>query len=107
LPELRAVVANNPFASRSDIHPSRFLVTFLSADPAEEARQKVLAMKTDPEELHLRDREIYMYFPTGLARPKTSPASVERMLKVQGTGRNWNVVTKLLALAEQMEQSRK
>jgi uncharacterized protein (DUF1697 family) len=107
LPELRIAIANNPFANRSDIHPSRLLVTFLCADPPEEARQKVLAMNTDPEELHLRGREVYMYFPNGLARPKTSPAMVERALKVAGTGRNWNIVNKLLALAEDLEKSPK
>jgi uncharacterized protein (DUF1697 family) len=107
LADLRLVVANNPFAGRSDIHPSKLLVTFLEKEPAEEARQKVLAMNTAPEELHLRGREVYMYFPSGLGRPKTSAASVERALKVAGTGRNWSIVSKLLALAEQMEQSRR
>jgi len=106
LPELRQIVAENPFAARNDIHPSKFLVIFLSAEPTEEACRKVLAMNTEPEELHIRDRELYMYFPDGLARPKTSPASIEKVLKVAGTGRNWNVVTKLLALAEALEKDR-
>jgi uncharacterized protein (DUF1697 family) len=103
LRDLRQVVANNPFAGRDDIHPNRLLITFLSADPAEDARRKVLALDTAPEELYLVGRELYMYFPDGLARPKTSPASIEKVLKVPGTGRNWNVVTKLLALAETLE----
>ena len=103
--DLRQVVAGNPFAGRSDIHPSKLLVTFLSAEPSEESRQKVLAMNTAPEELHLRGSEVYMYFPNGLGRPKTSAASIEKALKVPGTGRNWNVVTKLLALAEGLEKA--
>jgi uncharacterized protein (DUF1697 family) len=104
LPELRRIVLDNPFAHRPDINPARFLVTFLSAEPVEGARQKVLAMTTEPEQLHLSRREFYMYFPDGLARPKTSAASIEKALKVAGTGRNWNVVTKLLKLAEAMEE---
>ncbi len=103
VPDLRAVVAHNPFAGRADIHPSKFLVTFLSAEPSADARRKLEAMVTDPEELHLRKREFYMYFPDGLARPKTAPAAIEKALQVRGTGRNWSVVTKLLELAEQME----
>jgi uncharacterized protein (DUF1697 family) len=103
LSELRQVIARNPFAGREGINPSSLLVTFLSAHPSEEARQKVLAMNTAPEELYLHGRETYMYFPNGLGRAKTTPASIERALKVTGTGRNWNVVTKLLALGEQME----
>ncbi len=63
-------------------------------------------MKTDPEELWIDGRELYMYFPNGMARPTLSPAAIEKALKVAGTGRNWNSVTKLLAIAEEIEDSR-
>jgi uncharacterized protein (DUF1697 family) len=106
VPEWRQVIAGNPFAGRNEMDPSRFLVTFLAAEPADDARHKVLAMNTAPEELHIRGRELYMYFPNGIGRPKTSPAAIEKALKVSGTSRNWNIVTKLLALAEQMEMAR-
>jgi len=101
--ELRAAIAANPFATRSGIEPSKLLVTFLAASPSAEARQKALSIKADPEELHILDRELYIYFPNGMARPKLSMASVERALKIPGTGRNWNSVTKLLELAEKLE----
>jgi len=101
--ELRAAIAANPFASRSGIEPSKLLVTFLAASPSAEARQKALSIKADPEELHIHDRELYTYFPNGMARPRLSMASVERALKIPGTGRNWNSVTKLLEMAESLE----
>jgi uncharacterized protein (DUF1697 family) len=101
--EMRDVIARNPFANRTDIEPAKLLVTFLATDPGPEAREKVRAIKADPEELHIDGRELYIYFPNGQARPKLSYAAVERALKTSGTGRNWNSVTKLLAMAEQME----
>jgi len=103
--ELRDVIARNPFANRRGIEPSRLLVSFLASDPGAEARDKVLKLKTDPEELRMDGRELYIYFPDGMARPKLSWAAIDRTLKTPGTGRNWNTVTKLLEIAESLEGS--
>ena len=103
IPELREVIARNPFAARRGIEPNRLLVTFLAIEPDAEARDKILKIQCDPEELCMSARELYIYFPNGMARPKLSPAVLDRALKTPGTGRNWNSVTKLLALAETME----
>jgi uncharacterized protein (DUF1697 family) len=101
--ELRDVIARNPFAARRGIDPSRLLVTFLAHDPDPEARDKVLKIKTDPEELRIDGRELYMHFPNGMARPKVSWSAIAQKLKSPGTGRNWNTVTKLLEMAERLE----
>lgn len=105
--ELRDVVARNPFASRAGIEPSKLAVTFLAGEPSAEARGKLLAIKTDPEELRIDGRELYTYFPNGMARPKLSWPVVERTLAIPGTSRNWNTVTKLLEMAEDREQPRR
>src|ERR1700685_240936 len=101
--ELRDVIARNPFAGRRGIDPRKLLVTFLASDPSAEAREQVLQIKAEPEELHIDGREVYMYFPNGLARPKLSWVTVEKKLKTPGTGRNWNSITKLLEIAEKLE----
>jgi uncharacterized protein (DUF1697 family) len=101
--ELKDVIRRNPFASRRDIEPSRLLVTFLASDPTKEAREKVLAMKTEPEELHIDGRELYVYFPNGMARPRVPMVQIEKALKTPATGRNWNTVQKLLEISESME----
>jgi len=101
--ELRGVVARNPFARRRGIEPSRLLVTFLGNDPGDAAREQIRKLKTDPEEVRIDGRELYTYFPNGMARPKLSWTVIERILKTSGTGRNWNSVTKMLEIAEGME----
>ena len=103
--EMRGAIARNPFAGRKEIEPNKLLVWFLAAAPDAEARKKVLAMLADakepyPEELCMHEREIYIYFPNGMARPKLSLPGVERALKVSGTGRNWNSVLKLMEMAD-------
>jgi uncharacterized protein (DUF1697 family) len=103
--EMRDAIARNPFASRRGIDPRRLLVTFLARDPGAEARKRLLAIESDPEELRIAGRELYIYYPNGMARPKLSWPTIERMLRTSGTGRNWNSVTKLMEIAERMEGS--
>lgn len=102
--QLRKVIEKNPFAGRN-LDLSKFLVTFLAAEPEADARKKVLQIKIDPEELQIEGREIYMYFPNGVARPKLTWSQVATKLKTSGTARNWTTVQALLAMAEKLECS--
>jgi len=104
--DLRDVVARNPFASRRGIDPKRLAVTFLASDPGKEARERLLALKAEPEELRIEGRELYTYYPNGMARPTLPWPIIEKTLKTSGTARNWNTVTKLLELAEKCEAGR-
>jgi len=97
--ELRDVIARNPFGKRRGIEPGKLVVTFLASAPAPETRDNLLKLKTDPEELHIDGSELYIYFPNGMGRSKLWPL-VERTLKVSCTARNWNSVTKMLAIAD-------
>ena len=104
--ELRDVVARNPFAKRRDMEPSKLLVTFLASDPGQQARDNILKIKADPEELRIEGRELYIYFPNGMGRSKLPWATFAKTLKTRGTGRNWNTVTKLLEIAQGLEAAR-
>jgi uncharacterized protein (DUF1697 family) len=103
--DLREVISRNPFAKMKDIEPGKLLVDFLSSAPSPEACKSVRAIKTDPEKLHIDGREMYIYFPNGAGRSKLSWPALEKILKTSGTARNWNSVTKLLAMAEELENS--
>ena len=104
--EMRTTVAKNPFAKRKNIDPASLLVTFLAEEPAAEAKKKLAEIKTDPDLIYLIGRELYIYFPEGLARPKLPWMTVAKALKTTGTGRNWNSVEKLLEMAEELEASK-
>ena len=103
--ELKDVVARNPFAKRRNINPGKLLVTFLADQPAAEARDQVLKMKTDPEELHIDGREVFIYFPDGMGRSKLSWPTIGKKLGTTGTGRNLNSVIKLLEIAERLAKT--
>jgi uncharacterized protein (DUF1697 family) len=101
--ELREVIQRNPFAARTGMDPRRLLVTFLATEPTPEAREKTAAIRTEPEEIRLDGRHLYIYFPNGMGRSKLSPTLLEKAVGAIGTGRNWNTVTRLLELAEKLE----
>jgi uncharacterized protein (DUF1697 family) len=100
--DLRQAVAASPFHRRPSLDPSKLLVLFLASELSPEARARILALPPVPEELHIGQRELYLYFPSGMARPTLKMASLDRALATPATGRNWNTVTQLLSLAEAM-----
>jgi uncharacterized protein (DUF1697 family) len=101
--ELRDVITRNPFAGRNGIEPGKLLVNFLADDPGKDARKQAQAIKTDPEELHIIGREVFIYFPDGQGRSRLPWPKIERALGTSATGRNWNSVTKMLEIAEKLE----
>src|SRR5579864_4088653 len=102
--ELKKAIEGNPFAKRRDIEPGKLLVSFLSTEPGPEAESTIAKLnESHKEELHLKGRELYIYFPDGAGRSKLPWSSLEKLFKVTGTARNWNSVTKMLEMAEEME----
>ena len=101
--EMRQVVAHDPFAGRPGVAPHRLLIAFFDQAPTRQAWDQVLALKCDPEELHLNGRELYIHYPHGMARPTLPVARIEKMLQCTITARNLNTVKKLLAMAYTLE----
>ncbi|ETK31626.1 DUF1697 domain-containing protein [Microbispora sp. ATCC PTA-5024] len=95
--ELRGVVERNPMEVRD---PARFAVVFLSGPPDRERLEAVDPAAYAPEEMAIGERELYVHFPDGLRRPKLPPL-LEKLSSTPATMRNWNTVTRLLALAEE------
>jgi uncharacterized protein (DUF1697 family) len=98
--ELKAVIARNPFPAYARSAPAKLHVNFLYADPGEERRKLVRAMRFDPEEMRLEGREIYIYYPVGAGLSKLRWAPIDKTLGTAGTARNWNTVVKLREMAE-------
>jgi uncharacterized protein (DUF1697 family) len=101
--EMRAAIAANPFAGRRDVEPGKLLITFLAGEPGPGAGASLAGLKPHKEELHLKGRELYIYFPDGVGKSKLPWSSVEKFLKTTGTARNLNSVIKMLEIAEAME----
>jgi uncharacterized protein (DUF1697 family) len=94
--ELRAVIEKNPMEVRD---PKKFLVLFLNEVPAKDLMDGIDPIPFLPEEMIAGEREIYVYHPDGMQNAKLV-THLGKRLAMPTTGRNWNTVTKLLALAE-------
>jgi len=103
--DLRAVVAENPFARRRDVEPSKLLVLFLAGEAASDARENLRKIETGLEELRLSSRELYIYFPNGVGKSKLPWTRIDKVLNTPATGRNWNSVERVLEIAERMESA--
>lgn len=92
--ELREAMDANPLKAAAKKDPSRFTVTFYK-QPLDGALVKAAQAAIEgPEIVRAEGRHLYMYWPDGQGRSKAG-AVVGRILKAQGTARNWNTVVKL------------
>jgi uncharacterized protein (DUF1697 family) len=101
--ELAETLAKNPFAKRQDLNPAKLLITFLAEEPSAASLKELAKIETDPEEMKIKGREVYIYFPDGMGRSKFPWPRVGKILGSTGTGRNWNTVNKLLEMAKKLE----
>jgi uncharacterized protein (DUF1697 family) len=96
--ELERIIAANPFDATRD--PSRLLVMFFEAAPAEEGKAALLKAHGGPEEIRFAGRELYIDYPINIGRSKLTGALIEKKLCMAGTARNWNTVSRLLEMAK-------
>ena len=94
--EMKAVVANDPFASapREHVH-----VVFLASRP----RRGSVAIDEAaflPERFAIVGRECYLALPNGMAGSKLAIALSRTGPAIDGTVRNWRTVAALVALVE-------
>src|SRR2546421_26469 len=67
--------------------------------PAVKAIASLQAAVKGREIMRHQGRELYIVYPDGIGRSKLTNTFIESRLDTRGTGRNWNTVMKLAALA--------
>jgi uncharacterized protein (DUF1697 family) len=98
--ELADVIERDPLAGVAD-NPKRYQVSFLSAEPDAEVVRALGGVDVAPERFVVSGREIYTWHPDGIQRSQLNKVLSDRRLGVTATARNWNTVTRLLALADE------
>jgi uncharacterized protein (DUF1697 family) len=97
--EMRAITENNPYLKPGT--DTRFLhVTFLADEPNLTDVVKLNPVCEKDEAFSLRGKEIFLYLPNGMGRSKMASYAFDKVLRTIASTRNWQTVTKLLALAE-------
>ncbi|WP_433498374.1 DUF1697 domain-containing protein [Sphaerimonospora sp. CA-214678] len=97
--ELAEVVERNPLGEVAT-DPAMHLVTFLSDRPDPARYADLDAAWYAPETYVVGEREIYVWCPDGVRNAKLIHSFWEKRLGLTATARNWNTVTKLLAMLD-------
>lgn len=97
--QIADVVARDPLGKVA-ANPKRYQVTFLAEEPDADAVAAAEAVEVAPERLVVHGREVYTWHPDGVQRSKANAAIAKHL--GTGTARNWNTVTKLLELADEL-----
>ena len=102
--EWRSMIDANPFPAEARLDPGHLLAVSLKGAPDREQVTSLRGAITGREIVQVRGRTAYIVYPDGAGRSRLTPALIERHLATTGTGRNWNTVVKLGALARGKEE---
>jgi len=97
--EWKGVVAHNPFRKEAARDPGHLVVMFLKDAPSVTGVKALQKAITGPEVLAAASKHLYIVYPDGMGRSRLTNAVIDKQLGTRGTGRNWNTVLKLAALA--------
>ena len=98
--EWKALIAHNPFPEEAKRDPSHLVVMCLKDAPDAKDVAELQAAIKDREVVRAVGRQAYLVYPDGIGRSRLTIALIEKKLGTRGTGRNWNTVLKLAALAK-------
>ena len=99
--EWRALIEANPLPDAAARNPSHFIVTCLKSEATPAAVEALRAANPGPEIIRAEGRQLYIDYggPEAMRASKLSSALIDAKLGTRSTGRNWNTVLKLAALA--------
>jgi uncharacterized protein (DUF1697 family) len=97
--EWASIVARNPFRDEAERDPGHLVVMIMKDAPSAKRVQALQAAITGPEFVRAGGRHVYLFYPDGVGLSRLTHKLIEDTLATRGTGRNWNTVLKLAALA--------
>jgi uncharacterized protein (DUF1697 family) len=97
--EWQAIVDANPFPREAKDDPSHLLAVITKDDVSPASVSVLQNAIVGREVVRAKGRCAYIVYPDGIGRSKVTGAFIDKKLGTRGTGRNWNTVLKLGALA--------
>jgi uncharacterized protein (DUF1697 family) len=98
--EVAAVLAHDPLGHVAD-DPKRYQVSFLSEAPDPGIVRELADLDLAPEQFVFSGRELYAWYANGVQQSRLGKVLTDKRLGVAATARNWNTITKLVALADE------
>jgi uncharacterized protein (DUF1697 family) len=100
--EWKSIIAQNPFAEETKRDPGHLLVLLLKRAPTKQEVEALRSAITGPEVVQTDGKQAYIYYSAGIGTSKLTTKLIEKKLGTPNTGRNWNTVLKLMAVAESL-----
>jgi uncharacterized protein (DUF1697 family) len=97
--EWNSIVDRNPMTDEARRDPGHLLVVVLKRAPTNRQVDALRGAIVGPEVVEADGRQAYIYYPAGVGQSKLTAKLIEKQLGSPGTGRNWNTVLKLAAMA--------
>ena len=98
--EWESLIAQNPFRKEAERDPGHLIVLFLKNAPDAGNVDALRAAISGREVIQAIGNHAYVVYPDGTGRSRLTNALIEKKLGTRATGRNWNTVLKLGALAK-------
>jgi len=98
--EIKSIIKNCPFGEVDLLkNGAKVLLSMLAQTPDAENIQCLMSYVKAPEQLVIKDKNVYLFCPNGYGNSKLSNVFIENKLKMQATTRNWKTVHKLFELS--------
>ncbi|HPI96996.1 MAG TPA: DUF1697 domain-containing protein [Gammaproteobacteria bacterium] len=99
--DLQNILNNTPCGSINlEADGAKYLLTMLAEAPDTDKVETLMSYVKEPEQLVVKEENIYLYCPNGYGETKLSNVFIEKKLGVQATTRNWKTITKLHDMCE-------
>ncbi|MCE1198545.1 MAG: DUF1697 domain-containing protein [Marinilabiliales bacterium] len=102
--ELKDLLDLPPSFQKAGMDPKHLYVTLFSEPVATKFPVEQLTAKKEQEEVFQTERALYLYCPDGYGKTRLTNDYLEKKLKVRATTRNWNTLTTLAEMADQMTE---
>lgn len=99
--ELKNILKSNPFLKLS-VEAEKLYVSFLAQLPSEEAVEKLLAYKSESDQLLVQGQEVYICCENGYGNTKLSNSFLEKKLKIISTTRNLKTIHKMIEMSDHL-----
>ena len=99
--KLARIIADNPFPE-AGAEPGALVVGFLTASPEQPDWEALEEVRRKSERFALHGDVFYFYAPEGFHLSKLGPWLKRSLRGVDGTGRTWSTVMKVMAMAREI-----
>jgi uncharacterized protein (DUF1697 family) len=97
--KLARIISDNPFPT-AECEPGSLVVGFLTGVPEQPDWEALEEVRRKSERFALRGDVFYFYAPEGFHLSKLGPWLKRSFRRVDGTGRTWSSVVKVMAMAK-------